>query len=53
MHDHPPIHRPNFILSVPYRIYVKEEPKLVNITIYIAVDDATLGGTPILNITGL
>ena len=50
---HPPIQSPYGILSVPKTMYVMLEPAVENMIIYIPVEDATAGGTPMLRSKGL
>ncbi len=48
-----PVHAPQRGSNVLYRVYVIDDPKVVNMTRYIPVEDATEGGIPILRSTGL
>ncbi len=50
---HEPIHNPNGRFNVPNTIYVMLEPAVENMIIYIPVEDATAGGTPMLSNKGL
>ena len=48
-----PIQSPKGRLSVPNTIYVILEPAVENMIMYIPVEDATAGGTPMLSKRGL
>lgn len=48
-----PIQSPNYTLSVPKTIYVILEPAVENMIMYIPVEEATAGGTPMLSKRGL
>ena len=48
-----PIQSPKGTFNVPNTMYVMLEPAVENMIIYIPVEDATAGGTPMLNKSGL
>ena len=50
---HAPVQAPQIMFKVPCKVQVIEEPKVVNMTRYMPVDDATEGGMPMLRSTGL
>ena len=50
---HAPVHAAYVVSREPCKVYVTDEPKVVNMTRYMPVDDATEGGMPMLRSTGL
>ncbi len=50
---HAPIQSPKGMFKVPNTMYVMLEPAVENMIMYIPVDEATAGGTPMLRSKGL